>query len=204
MSGTASAVPADDRSPADGAVSDPRSLRGVAHPLRVRLLGLLRAYGPSTATRLAHLVGESSGATSYHLRQLAMYGFITEEPGRGAGRERWWRAVHRQTVLRPLPEGHNYAEVEGYLRAVAASYTDRIASWIGGLTTMPPEWANVGVLSDWHVRLSPQQARQLAEELRQLVERYQELSTHAVVESVSVQVQVLPCPDPRLSGEGGR
>jgi DNA-binding transcriptional ArsR family regulator len=54
-------------------------LRGIAHPLRVRLLDLLREDGPSTATRLAERTGQSSGATSYHLRQLAAYGFVVEE-----------------------------------------------------------------------------------------------------------------------------
>ena len=42
-------------------VSDPQVLRALAHPLRGRLLGLLRVDGPSTATRLAERVGESSG-----------------------------------------------------------------------------------------------------------------------------------------------
>lgn len=63
----------------------PRQLRALAHPLRVQLLGLLRLDGPATASRLAARVGESSGATSYHLRQLAAYGFVEDEPGQGRG-----------------------------------------------------------------------------------------------------------------------
>jgi predicted transcriptional regulator len=62
---------------------DPRSLRGLAHPLRLHLLGLLRADGPATASQLAARTGQSSGATSYHLRQLAAYGFVVEDTGRG-------------------------------------------------------------------------------------------------------------------------
>src|SRR5262245_28458635 len=48
-----------------------RSLRALAHPVRVKLLGLLRIEGPATATGLAEKLGLNSGATSYHLRQLA-------------------------------------------------------------------------------------------------------------------------------------
>jgi DNA-binding transcriptional ArsR family regulator len=77
---------------------DAMSLRALAHPLRLRLLDLLRFDGPSTATLLGRRVGESSGATSYHLRQLARYGFIEEAPGQG-GRERWWRVQHRKVTL---------------------------------------------------------------------------------------------------------
>ena len=57
---------------------DAGSLRGLAHPVRLRMLGLLRTEGPATATRLAARLGLNSGATSYHLRQLATHGFVVE------------------------------------------------------------------------------------------------------------------------------
>ena len=69
----------------------PSALRGLAHPLRVRILDLLSTSGPLTASGLANLVGESSGSTSYHLRQLAKHGFVHEVEGKGTGRERWWQ-----------------------------------------------------------------------------------------------------------------
>src|SRR5215212_5276227 len=83
--------------PAKDVVLDARSLRGIAHPVRVRILTSLREDGPATATGLAGRLGESTGSTSYHLRQLAEYGFVAEDTGRGVGRELWWRAVHRAT-----------------------------------------------------------------------------------------------------------
>src|ERR671916_1466944 len=75
--------------PTDHAVG-PEALRGLAHPLRVRIIDLLNTHGPLTASRLAGLVGESSGSTSYHLRQLAKHGFVHEVEGKGTARERWW------------------------------------------------------------------------------------------------------------------
>ena len=72
---------------------DATSLQGLAHPLRVQLCDQLNLHGPATATQLAARLGESSGATSYHLRQLEKYGFVEEDPDRGSGRERWWRRV---------------------------------------------------------------------------------------------------------------
>ena len=77
------------------------ALHALAHPLRLRLLGLLRIDGPATASGLAKRVGESSGSTSYHLRQLAVAGFIEEAPELGTKRERWWRAAHRETSWSP-------------------------------------------------------------------------------------------------------
>src|SRR3712207_4628895 len=81
---------------------DPASLKALAHPLRLRLLARLRSDGPATATQLAAVVGESSGATSYHLRQLARHGFVADDPARGSGRERWWQAVHRGNSWDPV------------------------------------------------------------------------------------------------------
>jgi DNA-binding transcriptional ArsR family regulator len=63
--GDSSAEPSTD-------VRDPRVLRALAHPLRNALLALLRSEGPSTASRSGQRLGESSGSTSYHLRQLAL------------------------------------------------------------------------------------------------------------------------------------
>jgi len=72
----------------------PEQVRAMVHPLRIRILDALREEGTSTATRLAALLGESSGATSYHLRVLAEAGVIEEDPERGNARDRWWRRAH--------------------------------------------------------------------------------------------------------------
>jgi DNA-binding transcriptional ArsR family regulator len=58
--------------------------------LRIRILDLLPIRGPLTASRLGEIVGESSGSTSYHLRQLAKHGLVREVEGKGTARERWW------------------------------------------------------------------------------------------------------------------
>lgn len=88
--------------PAQRDVSKPRKvtsaqeLRALAHPLRLRLLEELVVNDPATdtatASELAERVGESPANCSWHLRQLAKFGYIEEAPG-GTGRERRWRAV---------------------------------------------------------------------------------------------------------------
>lgn len=73
-------------------IRDPRMLRALAHPIRLRLVDELVLDGPATATELAEKVGESPANCSWHLRQLAKYGFIEESTG-GMGRNRPWRFV---------------------------------------------------------------------------------------------------------------
>ncbi|MFP1627380.1 ArsR/SmtB family transcription factor [Streptomyces sp. 5K101] len=84
--------------PADGAAPDARSLRGLAHPLRFHLLGLLRTEGPATATRLARRTGVSWASAGYHVRRPAAYGFVEPDRHTGGGRERWWRAARQPPV----------------------------------------------------------------------------------------------------------
>jgi DNA-binding transcriptional ArsR family regulator len=77
----------------EGRVLDAGALKALAHPLRFQLVELLIELGPSTASELGRQVGESSGSTSYHLRQLAKQGLIEEAPDLGTARDRYWRAV---------------------------------------------------------------------------------------------------------------
>src|SRR5436305_15301036 len=81
-------------------------LRALAHPLRLQLLQVLQAEGPATASQLGRLLGESSGATSYHLRALHPAGVVEEAEQRN-GRERWSRRTRSarccQTRLLPPP-----------------------------------------------------------------------------------------------------
>ncbi|PYB77010.1 winged helix-turn-helix domain-containing protein [Rhizobium wuzhouense] len=73
------------------------TLKALAHPDRLNILGNLRVSGPSTASLLARRFGLNSGATSYHLRQLEKYGLVEEAPELGNRRERWWHALHETT-----------------------------------------------------------------------------------------------------------
>jgi DNA-binding transcriptional ArsR family regulator len=77
-----------------------RAVRALAHPLRLRLLDALRFEGPATATELGRRTGESSGSTSYHLRQLARYGYV-EDAGPRGGRKRVWRYRERRVSVPP-------------------------------------------------------------------------------------------------------
>lgn len=189
---------ADDEKKNDPATLrlDPVTLRGLAHPLRVRILGVLRERGPANATTLAEMLGQSTGATSYHLRQLASYGFIEEDPESGTGgRERWWKAAHRGTLLDEQTARHSPEVTEAYTRAVAAQYHERIDRWLNEALSMPPEWTPAATLSDWRFRLTPAEARQLHDAIFELVEQYRRDEPGVDVpgaEVVVFQAQVLP------------
>src|SRR3954469_9817782 len=79
----------------------PAVMKALAHPLRKRTLEHLRVRGPATSTMLAAALGENTGTLSYHLRRLERGGLIEDVPGRGDGRERWWRSVGNLDIRQP-------------------------------------------------------------------------------------------------------
>ncbi|MDR8408903.1 helix-turn-helix domain-containing protein [Nonomuraea sp. 3-1Str] len=150
-------------------IGDPRVLKVVAHPLRVRLLGLLRRDGPATASELGRLVGESSGSTSYHLRVLARYGFIEEDPDRRDGRERRWRARHLYTSwdnarMAATPEGWEA------VRIMHARQVEMLVRAMRAFEESPdPEWLPVAGMSDHLAELPPEGVREFNQRMGELV-----------------------------------
>ena len=156
-------------------VTDVRALRALAHPLRNRLLGQLRLNGPATASQLGRVVGESSGSTSYHLRQLAEYGFVEEVEGQGTARERWWRARHRMTSWQAadLIAQEGGSEVQDEMSRLQIDQHARVLdAWHTQKDALGPEWAAVASLNDHGMRLRPDQARALADELNAVLDRW--------------------------------
>ncbi len=156
-------------------VHDVRALRALAHPLRMSLLAALRSDGPSTASRLAGRLGESSGATSYHLRQLAGFGFVEEVHDQGTGRERWWRALHRSTRWQTeevvgQPGGREVVEELTHLSL--ATQRRLLAAHAEQREQLEEVWRDATSLNDWALHLSPARARALLDELNDVVERW--------------------------------
>jgi DNA-binding transcriptional ArsR family regulator len=192
----------DSHRPGRGAaavVLDAKGLRALAHPVRVQLIGLLRKHGPSTATRLAERLGVNSGTASYHLRQLGAAGFVEEDTERGNARERWWRSVYWSTLFsdRDLTEQEPEAAMT-YLQSIAAAHALQAQRTLNELQTMPPAWRRVVDLSDWVLRLTPEETDALYEELEAVIARHRRerpegpATAPEDAERVSLILHVLP------------
>jgi len=154
---------------------DSRQIRTLAHPLRSRLVGELRLNGPATATRLAERFGTNTGATSYHLRQLAEVGLVEEDAAAGRGRERWWRAVHDVTSWerdRYAGDPDATAAADWLTSAFARQLAERIEDWNRGVADEPPEWRAAAQFNDYIMRLSAAELTEMTRELDEVVERW--------------------------------
>lgn len=179
---------------------DAKSVRALAHPIRLKILGILRTDGPATATTLAGRLALNTGATSYHLRQLAAYGFIVEDTGRGHGRERWWRAAHPITVF-DRDESAVAETGEAFVRSLGQILAEDIQRATDQYATLPPEWKASVTFSDATMLLTPEETVQLKNDLWDVLGRYRRHDPDepppAPAGAVPVTVQIQAFPDAR-------
>jgi DNA-binding transcriptional ArsR family regulator len=156
-------------------ITDVETLKAIAHPLRSRLLTLLNVYGPATATELGRRVGESSGSTSYHLRQLERYGFIEDDPEQSGGRERRWRPVVRGSSwsTADFVDDPEALEINDMMeRRQAHRNVEHLERWFTSRAQIDPRWLGAAGVSDDMLRLTPSQARRFHDELIATSRRY--------------------------------
>jgi DNA-binding transcriptional ArsR family regulator len=175
-------------------VLDASSLKALAHPIRVQLLGLLRQDGPSTATGLGARLGESSGTTSYHLRQLAGANLVVEDESRGNARERWWRAAQHSTQLNDadwLDDPDVKPALDVYMSAILTSYATRAQAFLDEADTWPKRWSRAAEMSDYGLSLTAAELVRLNTAMNELVASYQR-DPRKGDEAVVVQFQTFP------------
>ena len=156
-------------------IADARSMRALAHPLRLRLLEQLALRGPLTATQCGELVGESPASCSFHLRQLAKYGYVEEAEG-ATGRNRPWRSVatgHRWSSGPDASPGERAAAqalTEQFRRHDAQLY----AEYKRTADELPREWQDAAIEVSLNGYLTADELARLHEQLHELWRPYAE------------------------------
>jgi DNA-binding transcriptional ArsR family regulator len=178
---------------------DATSLIALAHPLRVRLRDHLRRAGPATATQLAKAFGESSGATSYHLRMLARHGFIEDDPDHPGGRERWWRVTPGILQIGTSDFLEDEASREA-LHVVTNEYRRladaRLQRWLSDQDRWSTAWLEASSDSTYAARLSAAQAAALRDELDATIRRHAQLEPGPGDRLVEIQLNLFPTGEP--------
>lgn len=156
-------------------------LKALAHPVRLTMLGKLRIEGPATASSLAAQLGLNSGATSYHLRQLAEAGLVVEVPDRGNKRDRWWQAAHESTVTEPsrVDDVEERAVLGAYHRVVAHQAAAQIEQAAAEVPELPKGWADVVGASDYNVYLTPEQVSRVKQAVHAILSEVAEVDRDA-------------------------
>lgn len=170
-------------------VGDPRVLRAIAHPVRSRILDELGATGPMRAADVAQALHIPANQASFHLRQLAKYGLVTEAPEAARdGRDRVWKVTHESGLsidVRAL------AEAPGG-RAAMTVFRRSWTSWaheaVDRAEQAEHDPATLVAISDSGLRLTRQDAEQLSAELNDLVETWRRRGLEAGPEARTYQL----------------
>jgi len=161
-------------------LTDPRAMRALAHPLRLRLLGELRMRGPQSVGMLSQVVDEAPASVSYHLGTLASYGFVLEAPELARDRrERWWRAAHARTSWEPidmLDDPEKRAASDVLRRAILRRYLDALESYLESEPQLDRKWVKGTSSGDSHLHLTAAELVELRGDLEQLAQRWAERS----------------------------
>jgi DNA-binding transcriptional ArsR family regulator len=150
-------------------VTDARTLKALAHPVRIALIEALSMGGAMTATELGEEIGESPTTCSFHLRQLAKYGFV-EEAGGGKGRERPWRMTSigmRFGDPNADPEAEIAAGILG--RLVRERQLERYWAWRTTRTSYPTRWQEAAIDNQHVFFVTIEELEELNREIEQLL-----------------------------------
>jgi predicted ArsR family transcriptional regulator len=189
-------------------LTDPKALRALAHPIRLKLLGQLRIRGQLTATQAGELLGESSASCSFHLRQLAKYGLV-EETGGGQGRERPWRATAMFTSFPDYAEDPKVDAAADMLRSVITDhYFSDLMRWFAAKPDEPEEWQQAAEFGDTLVYLSASELAELTKRSRELLDPYLDRQAEPelrppgarLVTYLHIAHPLIPAPNPRAEG----
>jgi DNA-binding transcriptional ArsR family regulator len=160
---------------------DANALKSFAHPLRLRLYELLEEHGPSTATRLAALVGHNTGATSYHLRELARHEMIEAVPELGRGKEKYWRVVPGGfSYGEPPPDADTAGALAFLLDELVRQRGAELTRWREESDGTPEEWVQASGLGRRSLRLTAEETTGMRDEVFEVLERYRALSDRRI------------------------
>ena len=126
---------------------------------------------------------------------LASGGLIEEDTERGNKRDRWWRAVHAQSLHDPATFPGSPADSRAYTQAVALAASDELRRVAGSVPALPEDWFHASVFSDQTLRLTPDGLQALKTELLAVIARHAEAADTEGAAAVSVRLQAYPLPE---------
>jgi DNA-binding transcriptional ArsR family regulator len=159
-------------------INDPRLIKALAHPLRVRILSILETRDMASPNEMADELGVSLGVMSYHVRRLHALGFlelVKRTPRRGAIEH------HYRAKARPHVTDEGWAETPSIVkRAMVGASLQQITGFINAAAAQGGFDRGDAHLSRTVVALDEDGWKELAGELARLMERVDRLQDEAL------------------------
>lgn len=158
-------------------LTDLTELRALAHPLRMQLFLEVGTRGEATVSELAAAVDEPVNKVSFHLRQLAKYGFIEDAPERARDkRDRWWRLAYESGINwdRLLASQTTAPAVRKQLTQGMEDSLEAIRAYFSEAIDRLPDWQRGDFSHDWYLRMTSDEAAEFDADYLELCQRWRE------------------------------
>lgn len=159
-------------------INDPRLIKALAHPLRVRILSILETRDMASPNEMADELGVSLGVMSYHVRRLHALGFlelVKRTPRRGAIEH------HYRAKARPRVTDEGWAETPSIVkRAMVGASLQQITGYISTAAQQGGFDRGDAHLSRTVLMLDDEGWKQLAGEMGQWMARVEQLEEESV------------------------
>lgn len=137
-------------------LADAKSLRVLAHPLRVALLDALHIHGHLTATEAADIVDDSPSNVSFHLRVLGNAGLIEEAPSQDA-RRRPWQPVPGFIELKSGDSAESRTVLAAAVDVIQNQVNVELHKWNVAKSDAPQEWREAGFMNNLILHLTAEE-----------------------------------------------
>lgn len=162
-------------------IKDSAVLAALAHPLRRRLMDILRVYGPATVGTLAERTGEAVGNVSHHLKVLGASNLIEEAPELARNRrERWWRQVSSglRWSTRDFQDDPASAAVAEVAQAMLLdTHVNAAKAWFAHSEEEKGVWSDASFSSDKWLNLSASELTELSVQVHDLLRQWAQRDT---------------------------
>lgn len=151
-------------------VTDPGTLRALAHPFRQRIIWELSVRKYGRAADLAAIMEEPANSISYHLRALAKAGIVEEAPEFAHdSRDRVWRMAHPEGLYAAAGSPAADILVEDQLAWIREFLNERLPRQPGAARG---EYLGAAMLTE-------DEAKGMFEEIAEILERWREHGAQA-------------------------
>ena len=168
------------RSPAHGrpghtvTLTDPKTIRALAHGARLAVIDELYAGRELTATECAEIAGLSPSAMSYHLRSLEKAGIVERAPSSGDGRERPWRRAGEHLMIDAGDSPMGSAASAALTHTVLGRVSSQLDEWVAARPNEDPAWHDLGGVTNDQLWVTVDELQELTDQVRALFDAYQE------------------------------
>ncbi|NNG38447.1 winged helix-turn-helix transcriptional regulator [Flexivirga sp. ID2601S] len=177
------------------------ALKKLSVSVRWRAYESLRTLGPCTSRELAKRVGVKEASMSVHLREMKAIGYVTAEGDPAKPRSLQWAAVLGGVDLDEFDRTESYAQAaSGWMKVLLAAEAELAVDWVDVAPRWPKEWRSAAENSDAIVRLTVDELREIAEEMRALMRKVEEMAEGRAVDDpryrpVVAITHAFPYPD---------